>query len=293
MIETAIALFAAHVFADFVLQIRWIIKNKHLPDQFLTHVVIVAATAFLALGACSLTAYAAVAIITVSHAVIDRVKLRQSNKPWVHKHRRGKLILFLADQALHIAFILLVAWILQDSWNQSWWKTLPDAWEKSYLIFLCVSGGLVLATRAGAFAIELFMKGFEPYAPPGPAEGKNELPPAELTRSPRASAEPQPDEQGEEEASKVSERKPDEGLVEGGKWIGLLERALIFMLIMAQQFQAIGFLIAAKSILRFQYSKERSHSETVIIGTLASFAWAIAVSWGTLELTELIKVART
>ena len=77
--------------------------------------------------------------------------------------------------------------------------------------------------------------------------------------------------------------------MDGGKWIGLLERALIFVLIMAAEFQAIGFLIAAKSILRFQYAKERSHSETVIIGTLASFGWAIVISLATTKAIGLVQ----
>lgn len=52
----------------------------------------------------------------------------------------------------------------------------------------------------------------------------------------------------------------------------------------------IGFLIAAKSVLRFETIQSggeddsRQMAEYVIIGTLASFAWALAVSMGTLAL---------
>lgn len=35
MFETALVLFAAHVFADFLLQIRWIIENKRSPGHSL------------------------------------------------------------------------------------------------------------------------------------------------------------------------------------------------------------------------------------------------------------------
>lgn len=73
-------------------------------------------------------------------------------------------------------------------------------------------------------------------------------------------------------------RPPSDGLADGGRIIGLLERGVIFILIVARQYDAIGFLIAAKSILRFStVSESRAVSEYVIIGTLASFGWAIAV----------------
>jgi hypothetical protein len=78
---------------------------------------------------------------------------------------------------------------------------------------------------------------------------------------------------------------PTAGLADGGRIIGLLERGLIFLLILAGQYDAIGFLIAAKSILRFgTVGDDRAVSEYVIIGTLASFGWAIAAGLGTVEL---------
>ncbi len=78
---------------------------------------------------------------------------------------------------------------------------------------------------------------------------------------------------------------PDGGLPDGGRMIGLLERGLIFLLVIAGQFEAIGFLIAAKSILRFgTVGENRAVSEYVIIGTLASFGWAISISLVTAHL---------
>ena len=272
MIETALTLFGAHVFADFLLQIRWIIENKRRPRAFLTHIAIVAATAAVLLGAWSYaahTALKAVAIIAISHALIDWGKLWQSRKPWVHEHPRGKLILFLADQLLHILVIIFTAWYLREAWNEGWWSTLPAQSQTQFLTVLCVSAGFILTTRTGSFVIELFMQGFSRSKPE----------PSSSAISEHVHAEP----------DNSQETEADKGLIDGGKWIGLLERALIFVLIMAQEFQAIGFLIAAKSILRFQYAKERSHSETVIIGTLASFGWAIVVSWATIKAIGLVQ----
>ena len=71
-------------------------------------------------------------------------------------------------------------------------------------------------------------------------------------------------------------------LPQAGKLIGQLERAVIFLLVLAGHPAGVGFLIAAKSILRFD--KDPRASEYVIIGTLASFGWALFMSFATLSL---------
>jgi hypothetical protein len=76
-----------------------------------------------------------------------------------------------------------------------------------------------------------------------------------------------------------------DGLPAGGRAIGLLERGLIFLMVLARMPEGIGFLIAAKSVLRFGTVKEEAKlSEYVIIGTLASFAWALIAALATLAL---------
>jgi len=78
-----------------------------------------------------------------------------------------------------------------------------------------------------------------------------------------------------------------EGLPNGGRMIGTLERAMIFLLVLVGQPGGIGFLIAAKSVLRFDTaSTNQRASEYVIIGTLASFGWALAGSYATLWLAS-------
>ncbi len=92
-------------------------------------------------------------------------------------------------------------------------------------------------------------------------------------------------------ATHLPPQSDTDGLPKGGLTIGLLERGLIFVLILAGQAAGIGFLIAAKSILRFgTVSENRAASEYVIIGTLASFGWAISVTLATLALRDLLPV---
>lgn len=67
-------------------------------------------------------------------------------------------------------------------------------------------------------------------------------------------------------------------LSEAGRFIGIFERILVLTFILTQNFSAIGFLIAAKSILRFSEktgSGARKQTEYVLIGTLMSFAITI------------------
>lgn len=79
-----------------------------------------------------------------------------------------------------------------------------------------------------------------------------------------------------------------DSLPNAGRWIGLLERGIIFLLILAGQPAGIGFLIAAKSVLRFDADRKQNVTEYVIIGTLASFGWAMAATWGTLLLLQFV-----
>jgi hypothetical protein len=70
------------------------------------------------------------------------------------------------------------------------------------------------------------------------------------------------------------------GLKDAGKWIGIIERVLIFTFVVVNELSVIGFLLAAKSIFRFgdlKESSEHKKTEYIIIGTLLSFALALGV----------------
>ena len=67
----------------------------------------------------------------------------------------------------------------------------------------------------------------------------------------------------------------DGSLENAGRWIGRLKRFLILTLVLLHKYEAIGLLVAAKSIFRF--SESRDIGEYVLIGTLISFAIAIVV----------------
>lgn len=85
--------------------------------------------------------------------------------------------------------------------------------------------------------------------------------------------------------------KNNESLKDAGKYIGILERVLVFIFIVVGHWEAVGFLITAKSVFRFgdlTASKERKLTEYILIGTLISFGIAIVTSLVYLNLISYV-----
>lgn len=64
-------------------------------------------------------------------------------------------------------------------------------------------------------------------------------------------------------------------LADAGARIGILERFLVLTFVLAGEWTPIGFLLAAKSVLRFgdlREDKDRKLTEYVLLGTMLSFA---------------------
>lgn len=180
-------------------------------------------------------------VVVLAHALIDIAKARLAPRGFTG---------FALDQAAHLAVI----WVVASTWPGSWAQGL---WARPALVDLlpglvrmpeamALGAGLIAAVWAGGYAVRELMSGLKDI-PDDPEE--------------------------------------DASLPDGGLMIGRLERLMILMLLIAGQPDGIGLLIAAKSILRFNElardASDRRASEYVIIGTLASFAWAIGVGFAT------------
>jgi uncharacterized membrane protein len=78
-----------------------------------------------------------------------------------------------------------------------------------------------------------------------------------------------------------SDNTSEKSLKKAGTYIGILERVFVFIFVLSGQWQAVGFLIAAKSVFRFgdlQDAKNRKLTEYVLIGTLISFGSAFLLA---------------
>ncbi|WP_368183803.1 DUF3307 domain-containing protein [Aestuariibius sp. HNIBRBA575] len=234
MIETLIALFAAHVVADYVVQTGWMVQNKAKPWVLALHGGIVLATAIAITG--NATAWQIYAL-GAAHLAIDVFKTYVL---------RDDINAYLLDQCAHLITLFAVALAVPDLWSDGIWMTLTHGVPNWVLHAMILIAGVIYTTRAGGFAIGKLMTPF-------------------------------------------SDNALKEGLENGGALIGLLERGLIYLMLMAGQPAGIGFLIAAKSVMRFETaSKEQKAAEYVIIGTLASFGWAILISLGVIALRNAL-----
>jgi uncharacterized protein DUF3307 len=164
----------------------------------------------------------------------------------------GSVAAFTIDQAAHLATLVAIAhWIPVLATDLYW----VNAWGTHFLKAITGVSGLIVAVKVSGIVVGMFV---EPFL--------DQLRTADHDLSTR-------------------------GLKNGGQVIGMLERALIFVFVVAGHAAAIGFLIAAKSILRFGEVKDpqnRMEAEYIIIGTLLSFLLGSAASFGCRYLLGLV-----
>ena len=67
-----------------------------------------------------------------------------------------------------------------------------------------------------------------------------------------------------------------ENLANAGKWIGMIERLIILVFVLLNQYAALGLLVAAKGIIRFsEKDRQEIKTEYLVIGTLMSIGIAM------------------
>jgi hypothetical protein len=165
---------------------------------------------------------------------------------WWKLYRKDILFYFLLDQCLHIAVLGGLWWWYQAADRAAFLSEcrlivgLPSVWiVASAYIFIIWPCALVLGYLTGRWR-EAVERMITPERPPQGGPGSPSL-------------------------------------SEAGKWIGIFERTLVLTFILTNHYEGIGFLIAAKSILRFSETKgrERAETEYILIGTLMSFSASI------------------
>ena len=236
-----IILLSSHLVADFWLQSKKMAESKGAWRSLILHSTIHAALAFLFLAQWQL--WFVFLVILLSHAAIDKIKTKWEGKGL------DKFFVFVIDQLLHVAVLMgLTFWITSIGANLPIWVSWfsSAAWKLVILI-----PTIILLTQFGGFLISKFMEYVQPKKK-APVEKQNE------------------------KDSEISE-----GLKNGGKYIGYLERLLIFIFLWFDQYTAFGFLVAAKSILRLpeinQPGDNRAKAEYIIIGTMASFLFGTVI----------------
>ena len=170
------------------------------------------------------------------------------------ENSRYDLGVFLADQALHIGIIIACAicWV-DNGWQEfEWVKNFFEQYHLWVKLFIA----MLLALEPVNVLVLLILKYYKVNT--------------SVTNNNVNASKNKKDKTGNKNI------KDEHGNFHSGKLIGYLERGLILIFVIFSKYEAIGFLIAAKSILRFgEASSGTEKSEYVLAGTLLSLAFAL------------------
>lgn len=272
-----INLLIAHVLGDFYFQTDSFCEKKFLysvgSKELRIHAGIIGVLSWVAIWDVCVWAWALFLFIMVTHFLIDWGKAWAQKKFHIllkkkkngnltvgdGKNNRKNLWAFLADQFLHIVVIIVGAYfyIHYHEINNRVWVGCQCV----HNLLVChpfevkILFAILLAIKPVNVLVLLILNYYRVKVNTPVSNDNNTVP-------------------GTDE---VLENKEDEhGNFHSGKLIGYLERCLILIFVLLSQYEAIGFLIAAKSILRFgEASSGTEKSEYVLAGTLLSLAFAL------------------
>ena len=254
-------LIVAHILGDFYMQWGSSCKNKVLysvkgKDLWL-HSLVIGILSWIAIW--DLRGWWLALCIMVFHFLIDWSKSYIQVKCNIFKiddsngtklvdgdNKRHDLWIFVADQILHIFVIVAVANIWLIANGWNQFEWLQDL-AINHPIRMKTIVAMMLALKPANILILLIL--------------------------------------GACKVSIIPTTDDDHGNFHSGELIGWLERGLMLLFVVMSQYEAIGFLIAAKSILRFNEASSGSEkSEYVLTGTLLSLATALALGILTLNI---------
>jgi len=246
-----IPLYSAHLLGDFLLQTDASVREKERFPVLIKHGLVIGVLSYLFLGLIS--CWQIPLGVAISHTLLDAWKVRT---------RRGsRLSRFVLDQTGHILILSLFAWA-----GGYPYADIPllgvVLFGSGYLTLLTLLSGAVTTIYVGSFLVELSFASLGIHS-----------------------------QQIEQKPHQEGVAALNEGIAEGGRVIGYLERGLIFLFILVDYPAGIGFLVAAKSIFRFGEltdSTRRSQAEYIIIGTLLSIFIGTAVSYLTAVILRIL-----
>lgn len=248
-----LSLLLVHLLADFPLQTKRMAQLKHRHQRILLqHLAVHAALMLLVLaffviqGEFDIAGWLGGSIL-VFHALLDASPL---------KRRVKQAVAYWIDQALHIVAIIALTWVFVPiDWSLSFSRPEQILW------ILCFS---LVTTELLGHGIALMLAPFAPRLIEAHFERK-------VTRK----------EQLDGISRTVTHEVEDSArsytteLIGIGRYIGLVERAIITLLVVTNATGAIGFIIALKALARFKQFEDRRFAEYYIIGSLLSILGAI------------------
>ena len=246
----------AHFWADFNFQSKeWCDAKeaKIVSKQHFYHALLVFVLAYV--FSLSFGFWLAALTIAIVHLGLDILKSWLIQKNFLSKifrkvqREKSKSILFFIDQFLHIAVIVLIVNLF---WHAKCEFQVSPFVENHYQTILSVA----LPFVENHFQAALFILALILCTSPSNGFIKNVLTAWNI--------------------SSPEDGDKSDSIEKAGQVIGTLERLLTFILIVFNQFAAVGLVFAAKSILRYR-DTQTAKTEYLLIGSLLSFGIAIVL----------------
>jgi hypothetical protein len=261
-INLLLRLLIAHLLTDFVFQPKSWVKDREekrgKSRKLYLHVLITTLVAYILSG--EYRNWVIPLVIFSTHLIIDYFK---------SKADKGNFSYFIADQIAHV-LVIVILWI---SIQGKWADILPlIQMLTENTRFWIITGGYVLVSWPLGIIIGKATQRW-----------RDQIMREKLKSDPESATASIPEE------DLTTDHIPEErirnneeqvlGLASAGKWIGICERILILTFVLVGQYTAIGFLMTAKSILRFSEKEANTQLKTeyVLVGTLVSFVSAAMV----------------
>lgn len=246
--EYFILLLLAHAIGDFYFQTSYMSKRKDSSMKWvLTHSLFYWLSTLLVLSLVfSMNIFVMGTAAAALHAIIDILKylyvkkLRKSSRITAGKDRD----IFFADQLLHIICLIFIAYtaVLQNIPFRFCSPVLGffEIVKIDAFVFVCWASTVLIIHKPANILISKILTIYKPE-------------------------------------NKEDENKKDNN---AGRFIGTVERIIILIFLSIGQYAAIGLVLTAKSIARYdKISKEKDFAEYYLIGTLISTLAVIVVSF--------------
>lgn len=256
IVKLLLRLVAVHLVCDFMLQTDKFCENKRFSSwQLYVHALLVGIFSWFALAQVGIMLESIICafFIGLSHFIFDGLKsiIACELKRKIHDNDKladAQFNAFCIDQVLHLVIIVISALAFLAHCGDEWKTYELEVYSVDKLILLFI--GSYICCKPSNITIKLFLEKYKIGS--------------SLMKT-------------ENDTVEESDRKFR--IQNTGHIIGSLERLLCFVSILVGHIEIIGFLIAAKSILRFKDNNAETQTEYVLVGTLLSFGMAIVIGF--------------
>lgn len=221
-------------------------------------------------------------VISIAHLIIDSVK-----KICNAKFEKVEFPIYLTDQFLHILSIVLICYFCVNEANlnfnqhitdfiNSFSTTKPSSIIEKDFATLVIEKvlAILILWKPIALTVEKFLQKYKLEI-----KSSTNIDTSNSTAVDNDINSVINSENDHSKTVNAAENNDKKGLDNAGSKIGKLERLITFILASAGQFGTIGFVLAAKSITRYdKMTKDPAFGENYLLGTLASIASAILLA---------------